>query len=716
MLRRATAFLFVMALLVGPALAQQQVTVREINDIPDDQLQNLQNGNFSSQDDTEEFIFNDLEGETVQFTAVIMSNPRNSGLSTPTDGFPGRVHVFVRDTTAASAGVEGMGIQLVDGDYQSTGLLSFGVGDMVTITGEVGPFGTVMQVSPSTLELVDPGTYDQDRFDVNGDFGAPVVIQTSDANAPAGTEGQVIVNWANLENLRGQYVRLEGATLQARNISDARPDWTVTTDGGTTVLPTYDTSLRFRNDQSDYDSDAFNVREDDFVPPPPGSVVNLQGYMTYTGFDPFANGDPDDVVLNISPMEDADLEVTQSPPVITSLAKPEGVPGADPVEVTVDVTADPSRTLDTVQLGYYTSSNADTSFVDPTSSAGTSYTFEIPAQPDGDFVVYFVTATDNTGAQSSSDDATTRFLAGGINEVEDIQLTFSGGPGDSPFTDSTVPMDLNVTLQTDPTVSGFYVVQTDVEGPWSGVLLTGDGLEALNQGDQLNITEATVVETFGVTELDNVQFSVTGSGDPLGYKVVPTSVLTSSEVAEAHEGMMLRFEDVTITSADAGFGEWAFSSDGTEDNEALADDASNAIPGDFNTSTFEDGDVVSFIQGIWWFSFGSYKLLPESGDDIGDVNVSVEDGTVPGSFALDQNYPNPFNPETSIRYEVGSASPVTLTVYDVLGREVAMLVNRQQPAGTYTVTFDAQRLPSGLYLYRLEAGGQTFTRTMMLLK
>jgi hypothetical protein len=420
--------------------------------------------------------------------------------------------------------------------------------------------------------------------------------------------------------------------------------------------------------------------------------------------------------MNISPFEDEDLEVIESPPVITELTKPEGVPGSDPVSVTVDVVADPERTLDTVQLGFYTSSDADTTFIDPASSTATSFTFEIPAQPDGDFVVYFVTATDNTGAQSFSDNATTRFLADGIDEVEDVQLTFSGGPGDSPFTDSTVPMNLNVTLQSDPAASGFYVVQDDVDGPWSGVLLSGEGLQSLNQGDQLNITEATVQETFGVTELTDVTFAVTSSGDPLGYKEVPTVALNSSEVAEAHEGMMLRFNDVTITSADAGFGEWAFSSDGTEDSEVLADDRSNAIPSDFGTTTFEDGDVVSFIQGLWWFSFGNYKLVPETGEDIGGINVSVEDDVVPGSFALDQNYPNPFNPETAIRYEVGAVSPVTLTVYDVLGREVTTLVDRTQPAGTYTVTFDAQRLPSGLYLYRLEAGGQTFTRTMMLLK
>ncbi|TVQ75898.1 MAG: T9SS C-terminal target domain-containing protein [Balneolaceae bacterium] len=97
--------------------------------------------------------------------------------------------------------------------------------------------------------------------------------------------------------------------------------------------------------------------------------------------------------------------------------------------------------------------------------------------------------------------------------------------------------------------------------------------------------------------------------------------------------------------------------------------------------------------------------------------VSAEDqGLVAKSFELEQNYPNPFNPSTEIRFTIPAAGQVQLTVFDVLGREVAVLVNRELAAGAHTATFDAAGLTSGIYLYRLETAGQHMTRKMMLVK
>jgi hypothetical protein len=86
------------------------------------------------------------------------------------------------------------------------------------------------------------------------------------------------------------------------------------------------------------------------------------------------------------------------------------------------------------------------------------------------------------------------------------------------------------------------------------------------------------------------------------------------------------------------------------------------------------------------------------------------------NFSLSQNYPNPFNPETSIQYSVGSESMVRLTVYDLLGNQVAELVHEQQPAGQYTAVFDGSGLASGMYFYRLQTGDKIITRKMTLLQ
>ena len=86
------------------------------------------------------------------------------------------------------------------------------------------------------------------------------------------------------------------------------------------------------------------------------------------------------------------------------------------------------------------------------------------------------------------------------------------------------------------------------------------------------------------------------------------------------------------------------------------------------------------------------------------------------NFNLEQNYPNPFNPSTSIRYSIPKTSLVTLKVYDVLGREVAALVNEEKPIGTYQVNLDASSLASGIYFYKIQAGSFISTKKMILLK
>jgi hypothetical protein len=85
-------------------------------------------------------------------------------------------------------------------------------------------------------------------------------------------------------------------------------------------------------------------------------------------------------------------------------------------------------------------------------------------------------------------------------------------------------------------------------------------------------------------------------------------------------------------------------------------------------------------------------------------------------YALEQNYPNPFNPTTTIRYSLRDLGRVSLRVYDVMGREVMVLVDGVQGAGEYSVVVDATGLSSGVYVYQLRAGGYVFTRKMMLVK
>lgn len=100
---------------------------------------------------------------------------------------------------------------------------------------------------------------------------------------------------------------------------------------------------------------------------------------------------------------------------------------------------------------------------------------------------------------------------------------------------------------------------------------------------------------------------------------------------------------------------------------------------------------------------------------IGVQNISSE---IPSSFSLHQNYPNPFNSSTKIKFDIShfTGSVVSLSVYDLIGREIAILVNESLSVGEYEVTFDGSGLPSGVYLYKLSAGDYTNTKRMLVIK
>ncbi|MEO8513043.1 MAG: T9SS type A sorting domain-containing protein [Ignavibacteria bacterium] len=97
-------------------------------------------------------------------------------------------------------------------------------------------------------------------------------------------------------------------------------------------------------------------------------------------------------------------------------------------------------------------------------------------------------------------------------------------------------------------------------------------------------------------------------------------------------------------------------------------------------------------------------------------NPKVEDYLVPKNFEVKQNYPNPFNPTTTIEYSIPKDAAVSLKIYDVLGKEVATLVNDQKAAGTYILNWNASSYSSGIYFYRVNAGEFTETKKMFLVK
>ncbi len=117
------------------------------------------------------------------------------------------------------------------------------------------------------------------------------------------------------------------------------------------------------------------------------------------------------------------------------------------------------------------------------------------------------------------------------------------------------------------------------------------------------------------------------------------------------------------------------------------------------------------------YSGGSTTVMNYDYDvKIGVVGIKEVAGVVPETFGLTQNYPNPFNPVTKFEFQIAQEEFVSLKVYDMLGREIATLVNQQLQPATYQAIWDASNMPSGMYVYRLTAGEFVQTRKMLLTK
>jgi hypothetical protein len=111
-----------------------------------------------------------------------------------------------------------------------------------------------------------------------------------------------------------------------------------------------------------------------------------------------------------------------------------------------------------------------------------------------------------------------------------------------------------------------------------------------------------------------------------------------------------------------------------------------------------------------------YRLKQIDYDGTFEYSNEIEVDTAPLSFSLEQNYPNPFNPITTIKFNLPEKEFVSLKVYDIIGKETAVLLNEEKPAGLHSVQFDASGLSSGTYFYKLQAGSKIITRKMLLLK
>jgi photosystem II stability/assembly factor-like uncharacterized protein len=119
---------------------------------------------------------------------------------------------------------------------------------------------------------------------------------------------------------------------------------------------------------------------------------------------------------------------------------------------------------------------------------------------------------------------------------------------------------------------------------------------------------------------------------------------------------------------------------------------------------------IGFVVGI------AGNILNTTNGGLTEVEKIGNDNIIPTKISLYQNYPNPFNPSTTIKFDLPDNLFVSLKVYDILGRQVASLINKELSRGSYSQTWNAQNVSSGIYIYQLKAGGTEVSRKMLLLK
>lgn len=454
----------------------------------------------------------------------------------------------------------------------------------------------------------------------------------------------------------------------------------------------------------------------------------------------------------IAPMYPGDIEISVTPPAISMVKRNIAqVMTNQSVTISANITDDGS--VDSVKLYYRVDGGTYTPVV-MNLAGGTKYSADIPGvNSDSSLVDYYIWAKDNNGNVSTmpSEITNVQYFYLVLNRnvtIQDVQYN-PFGTDVSGYNGYRVPLTGIVTADTSDCTPAYAlrIYMQNGQGPWSGIQIgsrgpNGNLVRGLQKGQKVTVNgliwDDPVTPTFNVTRIDSTtSVTVISSGNPLpDPEVVQTSTIGTGGLGqipkEQWESVLLRYNYVTVTNENADFpdnyGEM-YVSDGSGDTRVELQDGRHDyhnLADPTRLYYIKTGSTFDALQGILYYSFGNYKLVPRNNDDfIGYHPVDVEnEGKLPTQFALAQNYPNPFNPSTIINFSVPVESNISLSVFNILGQEVNVLVDNQiQQAGSYNLTFDARNLPSGIYFYRMTAfpldgsnGNFVEVKKMMLVK
>ncbi len=348
-----------------------------------------------------------------------------------------------------------------------------------------------------------------------------------------------------------------------------------------------------------------------FIPSVGDTISSITGPLNYSYSE-----------YKIIPRDDSDIV---GPPQVRDIS----ISPSSPLEsdvVTVSATITDNGTIASATLKYNTGSG-DTDVI-MTNTTGDTYTGTIPAQTVWTTIAFTITAVDNEGNSTTSDESSYVVIptGGTITSIYDIQYVSDPGTDDaSPLDGQIVTISGVVTAEFWGSSSNRYLYVQDTEGPWNGIVAfeyggwdsfdftTSSGTtNSVAEGDSVTLT-GTVDEYYGLTEIvDVTEVIIHGPAVNMISPSVVTAgqVMTGGSEAEAYEGCLVKVDGVTVDDADLGNGEWSIS-DGT--NSMRVDDI-------WDYYYFpEDGQVLAGVAGVMTYTYSNTKLEPRLARDVVEV-------------------------------------------------------------------------------------------------
>ena len=696
---RLLVLLFTLSAFSLFAQGYPEVSIVDLNIVPDSVLQNAtQIADLATTH----------SGDTVKVVGTVLFAPmvnwENDRRLTTSSAKYGNLVTFIQDTSGALWG--GLTVIQSDTNFQ-TGFDIIDTGDVVEITGVVseGRYGNT-----TTLDvLVDPLT-EINIVDSKGRRPEPIKVTFDDFFE--GTKEKY-----EAEKYEGMYVEFNNVTTTDRN------------PGGSTNFRFTDGS---GNKISMYDQSGYNTERThklvgltNYSSPADGTLLQYIRGIIHTRNDGWY----------IVPLYPNDMKVGTIAPAVISLlqnTKPKVAPN-EAANVKFRI-VDNDGSVTEAKL-FYQVDNGSFNEIDMTME-DTAYVATIPGiTSDSAMISYFIYAKDNDGNESYSPNDTSQakyyyWVLNSDPTIYHIQVTPYRG-NVSRFRDTEVTLTGILTADSSDTYSGsVQFIQEPGLTKWAGLRLVKVPAMGQKRGDLVQVT-GMIFEDHFLTTMDVTRLNILSSnGDVIEPLILKTGDISTgrNDAAEEYESMLIKYENVSVVNENAdgpnrNYGEMLIN-DGSGATRVELQDGNNHYHNNWNPALADSagmiqiktGDTFESLTGVMNYSFNNFKLIPRKDDDFAGLTDVKKLSGVPNRFELQQNYPNPFNPTTIIEFSLSEKSMTNLKVYNILGQEVAILVNEVKSAGSYKVNFNASGLTTGIYFYQLSAGSRKIVKKMMLIK